>query len=214
MSGERDKGSLWVVSAPSGAGKTSLVRALVEAEERLCFAISHTTRPRREGEIHGRDYLFVDEAEFLRMVEAGEFLEHARVFGNRYGTGRAQVEEAMADGYDVLLEIDWQGARQVRERMPESRSIFILPPSREVLEQRLRSRATDSEDVIRRRLGEAHEELAHHGEFDFAVINDDFGTALEELRHIVAGGNGHLAAGRPEVAELARQLLAGSEKKD
>lgn len=201
------QGCLWVVSAPSGAGKTSLVRALMDSEPDLCFATSYTTRPQREGEVHGVDYLFVDEAEFEAMVERGEFLEHATVFGNRYGTGRRQVEQELAAGRDVLLEIDWQGAHQVRRRMSEARSIFILPPSREALEARLRKRGTDPEEVIRRRLDEARAEIGHCPEFDFAVINQDFDQALAELRRVMAGGNGALAADRAEIRSLVDRLL-------
>lgn len=201
------KACLWVVSAPSGAGKTSLVRALMESEPNLCFATSYTTRPKRPGEVHGVDYLFVDGAEFDAMVERGEFLEHATVFDNRYGTGRKQVESELAAGRDVMLEIDWQGAHQVRQRMPEARSIFILPPSREALEARLRQRGTDSDEVIRRRLDEARAEIGHCLEFDFAVINLDFDRALDELRRIIAGDEGGLAADRPEIRALVDRLL-------
>lgn len=203
-----NRGRLWVVSAPSGAGKTSLVHELMRREPRLRFSISYTTRPPRQGEVDGQDYLFVDEARFVAMIEAGEFLEHARVFGNRYGTARGQVERELADGHDVLLEIDWQGAAQVREMMPEGRSIFILPPSREELERRLRGRGTDSEAVIERRLREAHAELLQWSGFDYAVINDDFDQALGELQRIIHGDGEALSATRPQVRQLAEQLLA------
>jgi len=151
------RGRLFVIAAPSGAGKTSLVRALMERERSLAFSVSFTTRPRRKGEIDGQDYHFVDEARFDELVGADAFVEHARVFGNHYGTGRTQVEEALAAGQSLILEIDWQGARQVRARMPEVLDIFILPPSRAVLEQRLRGRRTDSPAVIERRLRESVE---------------------------------------------------------
>lgn len=202
------RGHLWVVSAPSGAGKTSLVRELMQREPKLRFSISYTTRPARDGEVDGQDYLFVDEDRFVAMIEAGEFLEHARVFGNRYGTARRQVERELAEGHDVLLEIDWQGAEQVRRMMPEARSIFVLPPSREELEKRLRGRGTDSEAVIERRLQEAHAELLQWQSFDYAVINDDFDRALADMQRLIHGEDGNLAIDRPAVRELAEQLLA------
>jgi len=202
-----ERGKLWVVSAPSGAGKTSLVRELVRQEPALCFSISYTTRPPREGEVDGKDYVFVDESRFCQMIEAGEFLEHAQVFGNRYGTARGQVEQELADGHDVLLEIDWQGAEQVRRMMPEGKSIFVLPPSRDELERRLRGRGTDSDAVIERRLQEAHAELLQWKHFDYAVINDDFEIALAEMQSIVRGQGDNLRTQRPGVAELARGLL-------
>ena len=148
----RERGRLWVIAAPSGAGKTSLVRALLERDPRLKFSISYTTRPRRSSEIEGRDYLFVDEQRFLEMVEQQAFLEHAQVFDHWYGTGADHVRDLLDAGWSVLLEIDWQGARQVRQRAPDSRSIFILPPSAAELERRLRGRGTDSEATIQRRL--------------------------------------------------------------
>jgi guanylate kinase len=205
-----ERGSLWVVSAPSGAGKTSLVKALVEENPALCFSISYTTRPQRQGEVHGRDYLFVDTDTFEGMVEAGEFLEHAEVFGNRYGTARGQVEKELAAGRSLILEIDWQGARQVREAMPECRGVFILPPSRATLEARLRGRGTDSEEVIARRVREAREEISHWREFDFSVINDDFDQALAAMRRLFAGDGRGLETERPEVRRLAEELLAGN----
>lgn len=203
-----ERGHLWVVSAPSGAGKTSLVRELMEREPNLRFSISYTTRPPREGEVDGHDYLFVDEDRFVRMIEDGEFLEHAQVFGNRYGTARGQVDRELDAGHDVLLEIDWQGAEQVRRMMPEARSIFVLPPSRDELERRLRGRGTDSEAVIERRLREAHAELKQWNQFDFAVINDDFGRALSDLRRIIHGDGADLVTERPGVRELAERLFA------
>ena len=182
------RGRLFVISAPSGAGKTSLVRALLERRPGIRFSVSHTTRRPREGEIDGRDYFFVDERTFLRMVGGGDFLEHARVFSHLYGTGRSQVEELMDAGHDVILEIDWQGARQVRAAMPECRSVFILPPSLEELERRLRGRSTDSGEVIAQRLAEAREDMGHWKEFDHAVVNDAFDAALADLLAIVTGG--------------------------
>jgi len=201
------RGTLFVVAAPSGAGKTSLVRALIKRMPQLRFSISYTTRRRRETEQHGRDYFFVDRAEFDRMVADGEFLEHAQVFDNSYGTARAQVESILQQGENVLLEIDWQGAQQVRAAMPECRSIFILPPSREALEQRLRGRATDSEEVIARRLRDSIADMSHWDEFDYVVINDDFERATNDLEAIASGKGESLTRGRAEVQTLVRKLL-------
>ena len=201
------RGRLYVVSAPSGAGKTSLVKALMEREPRIRFSVSYTTRKPRPNEIPGRDYHFVTMERFAEMTAHDEFLEHAQVFDNCYGTGVRAVEEALSNGEQLLLEIDWQGARQVRARLPEARSIFILPPSRTALEQRLKARSTDSDAVIKRRLQDAAQDLAHCAEFDYVVINDRFEQALEDLRAIVADRGSHLGKQRPEVARLAAELL-------
>jgi guanylate kinase len=201
------RGRLYVVSAPSGAGKTSLVKALMEREPRIRFSVSYTTRKPRPNEIPGRDYHFVTAERFAEMAAGGEFLEHARVFDNCYGTAVHAVEEALANGEQLLLEIDWQGARQVRARLPEARSIFILPPSRSALEQRLQGRSTDSDAVIQRRLRDAAQDIAHWTEFDYVAINDRFEQALGDLQAIVEDRGGHLAAQRPEVARLASELL-------
>jgi guanylate kinase len=201
------RGRLYVVSAPSGAGKTSLVKALMEREPRIRFSVSYTTRTPRPNEIPGRDYHFVSMERFAEMAAHGEFLEHAQVFDNCYGTGVRAVEEALSNGEQLLLEIDWQGARQVRARLAEARSIFILPPSRTALEQRLKARSTDSDAVIQRRLRDAAQDLAHWAEFDYVVINDRFDAALEDLRAIVADRGSHLGKQRPEVARLAAELL-------
>lgn len=198
-----------MIAAPSGAGKTSLVRALMEREPGLRFSISYTTRPQRPAEQHGRDYFFVAKDEFERMVANGEFLEHARVFDNCYGTARAPVEAALAAGQDLILEIDWQGAAQIRAALPECISIFILPPSRAELERRLRGRGTDAETVIRRRLGDAATDMTHWREFDHVVVNDDFAAALDQLRDIVAGQGQDTRRDRPGLAELATALTAG-----
>ncbi|HRP87969.1 MAG TPA: guanylate kinase [Gammaproteobacteria bacterium] len=198
---------LFVISAPSGAGKTSLVRALMEREPDLRFSISYTTRAKRPGEHDGQHYFFVTADAFRRMIEAGEFLEHARVFDNYYGTARAQVEALLADGHGVVLEIDWQGARQVRDAMPDSVGIFILPPSRAELERRLRGRATDSEEVIRRRLADAATDMAHWNEFQYVVVNDDFATALGALADIVRGRGAASRADRPELGPVIGALL-------
>jgi len=179
------RGTLFIVSAPSGAGKTSLVKALLDSTPGLTVSISHTTRAMRPGERDGVDYHFVDAAGFQAMVSAGAFLEHARVFDNYYGTSVAAVRERLDQGLDVILEIDWQGARQVRRALPEAVSIFVLPPSRAALEQRLRGRGQDSHEIIARRMRDARSESSHFGEYDFLVINDDFDTALAELRAIV-----------------------------
>ena len=203
------RGRLWVVAAPSGAGKTSLVHALLERDPALRFSISYTTRPRRSSEVHGRDYFFVTEAEFLAMVARGAFLEHARVFDHWYGTGREHVDGLLAEGRSVVLEIDWQGARQVRERAPESRSIFILPPSVAELERRLRGRKTDSEAVISRRLADALGDMAHWTEFDYLVVNRDFDAALEQLGEIVAGYGEAARTELPAVRAAAEAIVAG-----
>jgi guanylate kinase len=201
-------GRLYVVSAPSGAGKTSLVKALMEREPELRFSVSYTTRAPRANEIEGRDYHFIAPDEFQRMIERGEFLEHAQVFDNFYGTGRAAVREALMAGKLLLLEIDWQGARQVRASMPAAHSIFILPPTRRALEERLTARSTDSPEVIRRRLQDAQRDIAHWIEFDYVVINDGFERAVSDFQAIVRGRGEALKGCRPQVARLAVELLA------
>jgi guanylate kinase len=197
-----------VIAAPSGTGKTSLVKALIERVPTLGFSVSHTTRKPRPNELPGRDYHFVDHATFRRMIAAGEFLEHASVFDNLYGTSQAAVESALAAGQDLLLEIDWQGARQVRERLPEAIDVFILPPSRAALEARLRGRGTDSAEAIARRLADSVTELSHWAEFRYVVVNDRFEEALADLGRIVAGDGAELARDRPGLAEFAARLLA------
>lgn len=178
-------GTLFVLSAPSGAGKTSLVRRLRSGLTDFAVSVSHTTRGPRPGETHGKDYFFVPREEFEAMIAAGDFLEHAQVFDNCYGTSRRGVEAELTSGRDVLLEIDWQGARQIRREMPECRSIFILPPSMKALEERLRSRGQDDPEIISRRMRDALSEMVHYPEYDYLVINDDFEQALAELRSIV-----------------------------
>ena len=204
----RTLGRLFLVTAPSGAGKTSLVRALIKDHPNVQFSISFTTRPKRPNEQSGRDYYFVDKAEFERMVAAGDFLEHAQVFDNYYGTSRNTVRERMASGKDVLLEIDWQGARQVRSVIPEAVSIFILPPSRAELERRLRARGTDSDEVITRRLQDAAGDMTHWQEFDYVVVNHDFDRAVQELRDIVDGRGEASRASRLELQPVITALLA------
>ena len=177
-------GTLYIVSAPSGAGKTSLVKALLDSDARIRVSVSHTTRAMRPGEQDGVKYHFVDHARFSAMIERGEFLEHAQVFDNFYGTSQAWVEETLAAGSDLILEIDWQGAQQVRRLLPQAKSIFILPPTQEALRHRLTNRGQDSGEIIERRMRDAVSEMSHYVEFDYLVINDDFGHALEDLKAI------------------------------
>ncbi len=201
------KGRLFVISAPSGAGKTSLVNELVRRDPSLKFSVSYTTRRRRETEIDGKDYFFVEKSHFQAMAEKGEFLEHACVFGNYYGTGRGQVEDLLKRGHNVILEIDWQGAQQVREAMPECRSIFVLPPSRDELERRLKTRSTDSDEVIKRRLKDSVADMSHWQEFDYLVINDDFATAARALAVVVRGEGVEHSSGHPALQKFAEKLL-------
>jgi len=203
-------GRLYVISAPSGAGKTSLVKALLAGEPRLRLSISHTTRTRRPTEAEGREYHFVSKGQFAELVQRGEFLEHAQVFDNHYGTSRAFVAGQLAQGHDVLLEIDWQGAQQVRRAMPDCVSIFVLPPARAALAERLARRATDTPEVIRRRLSDAATDMSHYGEFDYVVVNDDFERAVADLRRIVEGHGEDLRSTRPELKPLLAELLAGT----
>jgi guanylate kinase len=200
-------GKLFVIAAPSGAGKTSLVSSLLAARPSLTVSVSHTTRKPRATEVEGRDYHFVTPAEFHRLIGQNAFLEHAQVFDNFYGTGAAQVRDKLAAGNDVLLEIDWQGARQVRRAMPDSVSIFILPPSRAALEQRLRERRTDSAETIARRLADASTDMSHYNEFDFVVVNDKFERAAAELGAILDGGGSELRSNRPDLAPLIATLV-------
>jgi guanylate kinase len=185
MSQAVEQGTLYVISAPSGAGKTSLVAEMLRSDRNLGVSVSHTTRARREGELDAVNYHFVSRDEFEAMIARGDFLEHADVFGNYYGTSQVWVRETLAIGQDVILEIDWQGAAQVRRLIPECVSIFIVPPSPEVLRERLVGRGTDSPEVVERRLAEAEEECRHAAEFDFLVVNDDFDAALADLLAIV-----------------------------
>lgn len=197
------RGQLFIISAPSGAGKTSLVKALLESLDCIDVSVSHTTRQKRKGEIDGADYFFVDKAAFERSVEEHAFLEYAEVFDHYYGTSKATVEQCLSKGHDVILEIDWQGAQQVRRSMPESRSIFILPPSRAELENRLRGRGQDSDDVIARRMSDAVNEISHHHEYQYQVVNDQFDDALNELINIILA----FRRNEPEMAKQYPQLI-------
>lgn len=181
------KPNLYILSAASGTGKTSLARALIERLPQLAFSISHTTRAPRPGERDGVDYFFVSKSEFERMRDRGEFLEHAAVFGNSYGTSRAVVEKLMQQGKHVILDIDWQGARAIKAKMPDAVSIFILPPSCAVLQERLTRRGQDTPEVVERRMRQALDEIRHHSEFDHVILNDDFDAALADLRAIIMG---------------------------
>ena len=206
------RGRLFVVAAPSGAGKTSLMKALIASEAGVEVAVSHTTRQRRAGEEDGVNYHFVDPAGFRQMVETGDFLEWAEVFGHLYGTSRAAVETALAAGKRLFLEIDWQGAQQIRQRLPEALTIFILPPSRQALRERLLARGQDGPAAVARRTAEALEELSHFDEFDYLIVNDNFEQALAQLRQLVGGEGEALATGKRlgELAPLIKSLTAAS----
>jgi guanylate kinase len=201
------RGNLYVISAPSGAGKTTIVRKVMELHPELRFSISYTTRPPREGETDGEDYYFLSRTEFEKMRDSDQFLEYAEVFGNFYGTGRQGVDHLRNDGHDVLLEIDWQGARQVRERQPDCCSIFILPPSLSELEHRLRGRRTDSEDAITRRLSEAIDDMSHWREFDHAVINDNLDDAIDSLDAILSGQSTATSTDNPDLCGRVAAML-------
>lgn len=200
-------GTLYIVAAPSGAGKTSLTRALLDSEPHIALSVSYTSRPPRPNEVDGVHYHFVSRPVFEEMIRRGEFYENAVVHGDLKGTARTQVERTLAQGRDVLLEIDWQGARQVRTQTADTVSIFILPPSRGELERRLRSRAADSEAVIRRRLDDSREDIAHAVEFDYLIVNDDFATALADLRAVVTSRQLRSTAQRERYRALLAELL-------
>ena len=201
------RGHLYVIAAPSGAGKTSLLKALMARRPGLEFSVSCTTRNPRPGEVDGRDYHFIARKDFEHLVGADEFIEHANVFGNLYGTRKSVVEAALAEGRDLILEIDWQGAAQVRKRLPEAVQIFILPPSRAELESRLRKRGSDPEDVIARRLQESTLEMSHWSDFDYVIVNRKFDQALAEINAIFDGQGQASRRDRPELAALTRELL-------
>lgn len=201
-------GSLFIVAAPSGAGKTSLVNALVAGHDDIRLSVSHTTRPPRDGEQDGRDYHFVSQDVFAQMRGNGDFLESATVFDNSYGTSSKAVEALLEQGLDVILEIDWQGAQQVRKNFVDSTGIFILPPSKATLEQRLRDRGQDNEDVIQRRMRDAENEISHYVEFDYLIVNDDFAEALDKLTAIILAKRQALATQKEKQSALITELLA------
>ncbi len=202
-------GSLFIVAAPSGAGKTSLVNALVEKHpETMRLSISHTTRVKRDGEVDGQDYFFVSQDEFAQMRDAGAFLESATVFDNSYGTLAESVMTQLKLGLDVILEIDWQGAQQIRNNYPECIGIFILPPSRVALEQRLRGRGQDDDDIIERRMRDAKNEMSHYVEFDYLIVNDDFDVALDELASIISAQGNTIGVQKQIKQDLLIELLA------
>ena len=200
-------GTLYTVSAPSGAGKTSLVNALVEHCPGLQVSVSHTTRPIRPGEQDGINYHFIPEISFLAMLERSEFLEHARVFGNFYGTSAVWVEERLSRGFDIILEIDWQGAQQVKRLLPSTQAIFTLPPSREALLQRLKHRAQDDLAIIEKRMAVAVEEMSHYVESDYLVVNEDFAQALRELQAIIVSQRLRTTRRQDELGNLLQDLL-------
>ena len=201
-------GSLFIVAAPSGAGKTSLVNALVTQEAEIALSVSHTTRAARAGEVDGKDYFFVSQEQFSVMQGEGAFLESATVFDHSYGTSSEAVFEQLKSGIDVILEIDWQGAEQVRRNYPDSTSVFILPPSKIALEQRLRGRGQDDEAVIARRMRDAENEISHYVEFDYLIVNDDFDVALSELVAVISARRHSMAIQKELQAPLLKTLLA------
>ena len=203
------RGTLYIVAAPSGAGKSSIVNAVLARDPNISLSISFTSRPARPGERHAEHYHFVSATEFEAMVENGDFFEHARVHGDWKGTARQSVEPQLSAGRDVLLEIDWQGARQVRARIPNAVSVFILPPSREALEERMRKRGQDSEEVIRLRLAAAREEMSHYGEFGYVIVNEHFDTAVGELCSIFTASRLRRDVQVARHARLISSLLAG-----
>lgn len=200
--------NLFVITAPSGAGKTTLVKALLERDPSFEFSVSYTTREKRKTEIEGRDYFFVNEIEFLRLKNENQLLESAFVFGNYYGTSRNQVQQLLNTNKHVILEIDWQGAQQVRESMPDCISIFVLPSSKVGLERRLRERRTDSEEVITQRLNAARTDMAHWNEFDFVIINDDLDIAVTEFASIVTGHGETNASDNPILQEKIAEIVS------
>jgi guanylate kinase len=206
------RGNLWVIAAPSGAGKTTLVRKLLERDPRLRFSISYTTREPRKSEKNRRDYFFVKKPTFQKLVQRNAFLEYAQVFDNWYGTNRKYVDRVRDRGYTVLLEIDWQGAQQVRKRAPDAQTIFILPPNAAELERRLRARGTDSEATIQRRLRDSLGDMTHWNEFDHLIVNDDFDAALGRLATVIRGGDRSHRTALPAVRAAAEAILRSGEK--
>ena len=200
------RGTLFIVAAPSGAGKSSLVNACLARDRNIRLSVSFTSRPPRPGERHAQHYHFVSAGEFTRMIEAGDFFEHASVHGDWKGTARQSVEPQLAAGRDVLLEIDWQGARQVRAAVPDAVGVFILPPSRAALDQRMRKRGQDSEEVMARRLAAAREEMSHYAEFDYVIVNEVFDTAVDEMCAVFTASRLRLARQQERQRELIRAL--------
>lgn len=200
-------GNLFVIAAPSGAGKTSLVKALSESMSQLQISVSHTTRAMRPSEVDGQDYFFIDQKTFQKMAEKQAFLEHATVFGNQYGTSREWVLNQLSQGIDVVLEIDWQGARQIHRMFPEAILVFILPPSMAALKKRLESRQQDDSNTIARRMLAAQDEMAHFGEFDYLVVNDQFEVALQDLQHIVLSARLKTKLQRQKLVALLENLM-------
>jgi len=201
-------GTLYIISAPSGAGKTSLVKALIDAQPQIRVSVSHTTRAMRPGEVDGVNYHFVDRTEFVWMIEHGDFLEQAEVFGNLYGTSQSHLQQTLDEGHDLILEIDWQGAQQVRKVMPDARSIFILPPTQQALRQRLTNRGQDSDEIIEGRMREAVSEMSHYVEYEYVVINDDFASALEDLKAIFRANRLSQLHQQEQYSQLFCELLA------
>ncbi|HDT2077198.1 guanylate kinase [Enterobacter cloacae] len=204
------QGTLYIVSAPSGAGKSSLIQALLKTQPLYDtqVSVSHTTRAPRPGEVHGEHYFFVNHDEFRAMIGRDAFLEHAEVFGNYYGTSRETIEQVLATGVNVFLDIDWQGAQQIRKKMPDSRSIFILPPSKDELDRRLRGRGQDSEEVIAKRMEQAVAEMSHYAEYDYLIVNDDFDAALSDLKTILRAERLRMSRQKQRHDALITKLLA------
>jgi len=200
-------GTLYIVSAPSGAGKTSLVKALMDSMAHVRVSVSDTTRAMRPGEVDGVNYHFTPRDEFIELLKQGDFLEHAEVFGNLYGTSHSWVKQTLAKGYDLILEIDWQGAQQVRKLVPDAKSIFILPPTHKDLRQRLHNRGQDAEEVIETRMQQAIAEMSHYVEYDYIVINDDFNTALGDLMAIFRSNQLRLGTQQKRHTQLLCDLL-------
>lgn len=202
------KGQLFIISAPSGAGKTSLIKALTNRLSDVVVSISHTTRAIRPGEIEGKDYFFTTVETFTSMIERGEFLEYAKVFDNFYGTSQSSVQRQLDQGLKVILEIDWQGAAQVRTRIKDTTSIFILPPSKAELEDRLRNRAQDSDEIISRRMRDAKSEISHYEEFDFIILNDEFDSALQKLVTLFSNSERYQPLSKEKLQSLTTELLS------
>lgn len=203
----QNRGNLFILSAPSGAGKSSLIKALLERQDKVRVSVSHTTRAPRPGENNGEHYHFVSVDEFKTLINQNDFFEWAQVFDNYYGTSKQAIENQLAQGIDVFLDIDWQGARQVRELLPEVKTIFILPPSKQALEERLNNRGQDSQEIIASRMEQAKSECSHYNEFDYLLVNDDFETALNELEHIVVAARLELKKQQVSQQTLITELL-------